>query len=69
VCGQIISKFEKLAWEELKTHFDIQDYFDFSGKLKFTWNNLRKDGIRVLASLNKVYIPKMKCNQQNSPIL
>ena len=39
----------------IKNKYNIDDYFCREGGPIFSWDNLREDGTRVLAQLDKIY--------------
>jgi hypothetical protein len=43
----------------LKEHFEVEDFFDSKGKLRYSWDNRHRDKIRVLARLNRLYAHKV----------
>jgi hypothetical protein len=42
----------------LKEHFEFEDFFDSKGRLRYSWDTRRRDKIKVLARLDKLYAPK-----------
>lgn len=42
---------EKLVWKAFKSSLYLRDTFNHTGKLKFTWDNKRRDGCRILGRL------------------
>jgi hypothetical protein len=56
ICGRLIGNQEKLAWEGLKSDLNIADPFQRQRGLKFSWDNGRTNGERVLARLDRFYI-------------
>lgn len=54
-CGHILSGMEKFEFDRLKAHCQVEDYFNYSSPLNFSWDNKRKDGPRVLARLDRFY--------------
>ena len=46
-----------LAWEFVKTKFDLgEDFYKVDKELKYLWNNLGPDGQRILARLDRVNV-------------
>lgn len=54
-CGRILLGFEKVAFDRLKAHLQVEDFFDHSSLIPFTWDSKRKDGHRVFARLDRIY--------------
>lgn len=67
--GRILSGFEKLEFELLKTHLHVDDYFDRSNPIKFSWDSRRHDGHRVLVRLDRCYTFANFNNRRDSHIL
>ena len=56
LCGKLMSQGEELVWEAFKTIFHLHDNFNSSGRLRFLWDNRRRDGCRILARLDRHYV-------------
>ena len=56
LCSKIMTQGENLAWEALKSGLHLRDTFNHFGKLKFTWDNRRRDDCRILGRLDQHYI-------------
>ena len=46
---------KELAWVDIKNKYNIEDYFSRNKGPLYSWDNLRKDGIKVLARLDRFY--------------
>jgi hypothetical protein len=53
--GRILAGMEKTEFDLFKSHLQIYDFFSPHSKLLFSWDNLRRDGGRILARLDRVY--------------
>jgi hypothetical protein len=51
---------ERLTWEKLKEHFNVEDFFNPKCKMKYSWDNKLRDGIKVLTKPDRFYSPKIK---------
>ena len=47
---------EQLVFEALKAFLQVGEPARLSDSLKFSWNNYRQDGLRILARLDRFYI-------------
>ena len=47
---------KKLVWEAFKTSFHLKNTFNHTGKLRYTWDNRRRDGCRIHGRLDKHYV-------------
>lgn len=56
LCGKLMTNREQIVWEAFKTSFHLRDTFNHTGKLKFSWDNRRRDGCRVLGRLDRHYV-------------
>ena len=55
-CSKVMSQGETLAWKAFKSGLHLSDTFNHNGKLKFSWDNKRRDGCRILGRLDRHYI-------------
>jgi exonuclease III len=53
-CGKIMSD-EGLLFQQLKLALKVEDTFPNSSPIKFSWDNKRRDGVRILARLDRIY--------------
>jgi exonuclease III len=67
--GRILSGFEKTEFELLKAHLFVEDYFDRSNLVKFSWSNRRHDDHRTFARLDRFYTFANFANRASSHIL
>jgi exonuclease III len=54
-CGRILTGMELLDFNAFKAQFLLQDFFSRQNAIIYSWDNLRRDGERVLARLDRVY--------------
>lgn len=54
--GRILGGQEQVDFELFKSHLHIMDFLNYNQTLKFSWDNKRKEGRRVLARLDRVYL-------------
>lgn len=58
-CGKLISPAERRAFENLTGSLNLEDRFPNTGRTKsstkYTWDNRRRDGVRILARLDRIY--------------
>jgi hypothetical protein len=54
-CGKIMPDAESQVFQQLKLVLKIEDTFARTSPIRFTWDNKRRDGIRVLARLDRIY--------------
>lgn len=54
-CSRMMGSKEELAWVDMKNKYNIEDYFTKNERPLYSWDNLREDGIRVLARLDSFY--------------
>ena len=47
---------EKLVWDAFKSSLHLRDAFNHTGRLKYTWDNKRRDGSRILGRLDRHYV-------------
>jgi exonuclease III len=50
-----IGEQERVAFAALVDYLQIQDFFDYSGSLTFSWDNKRRQGIRTLKRMDRFY--------------
>jgi exonuclease III len=55
-CGQLIPQYERIIFNQLLEHLGLEDHPRSIGSSKYSWDNLREDGVRVLARLDCAYI-------------
>ena len=55
LCSKLMPQGEKLVWDAFKANFHLSDTFNNTGKLRFTWDNKRRDECRILARLDRHY--------------
>ena len=60
LCSKLMSNCEKLVWEAFKSSFHLSDTFAHTGKLRFTWDNKRRDGSRILGRLDRHYVSSVQ---------
>jgi len=53
-CGKIISTWERQVFEELLRTLNVEECFPNMGPIKYTWDNKRLDGVRILARLDRI---------------
>jgi hypothetical protein len=39
----------------LNKHFEVENFFDSKGRLRYSWENKHRDGIKVWARLDRLY--------------
>ena len=54
-CSQLISPSKKLIWEATKIRLGIQEKFRAGNGHRFSWDNGRNEGQRILARLDRFY--------------
>jgi hypothetical protein len=59
---------ERLMWEKLKEHFNMEDFFNPKCKMKYSWDNTRRDEIKVLISLIGFIHLKLKETIEKTPL-
>jgi hypothetical protein len=52
--GKIMSDVESLIFQQLKSALKIEDIFFRTSPIKFSWDNKRRDEVRVLARLDRI---------------
>jgi hypothetical protein len=55
-CGRMIPLAERVLFNAMKIHLQVGDNLCSPNSQKFNWNNLRNDGSRVLARLDRIYV-------------
>jgi len=56
LCGKLILEKKKLSWEVFKSTLYIQKLLGYKEALKYSCDNLKGEGQRIMARLDKVYI-------------
>jgi exonuclease III len=54
-CGKIMTDGEKFVFEQLLSALKVEDAFPNTSPIKYSWDNKRRDGVRVLARLDRIY--------------
>jgi hypothetical protein len=54
-CGKIMLDAESMAFQQLTAALRVEDVFPLASPIKFSWDNKRRDGVRVLAHLDRIY--------------
>jgi hypothetical protein len=55
LCGKLVSDGEKVVFSQLVALLGVEDNFPSTSPVKFSWDNRRRDGVRVLARLDRIY--------------
>lgn len=55
-CGCLLPLSERQVFTALKQHLKVEDHPWSPGSLKFSWDNFRWDGQRILARLDRCYL-------------
>jgi hypothetical protein len=55
-CGRLISNSDRIHWEALKHALNIEDFFHHGRGFKYSWDNGRMEGQRILARLDCFYV-------------
>lgn len=63
LCGKLISPTERHEFELLLGALNVEDKFSCNNPIKYTWDNRRKDGSRILACLDRIYSFKLDGGQ------
>ena len=63
MCGRLVGDQERIAWDSLKSTLSIEDTFLPRQSLRFSWDNGRLQGERILARLDRIYTPKQRAGQ------
>lgn len=56
LCGKSMSQRERIVWDAFKSSLNLSDNFNPAGKLRFSWDNKRRDECRILARLDRHYV-------------
>ena len=56
LCSKVMPQGEKIVWEAFKLSLYLTDTFNHNGRLRFSWDNRRRDGCRILGRLDRHYI-------------
>jgi hypothetical protein len=54
-CGRMVPLTERALFNAMKTYLQVSDNPRSPSSQKFSWDNLRQDGSRVLARLDRIY--------------
>ena len=54
--GRLIPLVERLVLDALKSHLKVDEPARSLGSLRFSWDNFRLDGSRILAHLDRFYV-------------
>jgi len=54
-CGRMVSQAERRTFEQLLGALNVGDHFPRTNPIKYSWDNRRRDGVRVLARLDRIY--------------
>jgi len=66
MCGRLIPNKEILLWDALNLALEIHEPTRSNRSLKFSWDNQRSGGERIMARLDYIYIPNyLASNQAN----
>ena len=60
---------EELTWADIKKLIKIEDYSSRDDGPIYSWDNLRDDGIRVLAKLDRFYLFSSSVQNMSSHIM
>ena len=55
-CNMLISSSELILWEAAKLSLNVKNCFNPARGLRFSWDNGREDGQRILARLDRFYV-------------
>jgi exonuclease III len=69
MCEKLIPYKERLLWDALKLASEIHEPTGSNKSLKFSWDNQRSGGERIMARLDHIFIPNYLASNQanNSP--
>jgi hypothetical protein len=56
LCSRLVSAGEEFIWQTFKASLHLINTFNYSNKLKFTWDNRHRDGSRILGILDCHYV-------------
>jgi hypothetical protein len=68
-CGKLLPLQERFFFNDLKCQFGVEDNPRSRGNLLYSWDNLREDGTRILACLDRMYVFKNMAGQASRKIL
>jgi exonuclease III len=54
-CGRLVNDGERIIFSQLLDALQVEDNFPSGNKIKFSWDNRRRDGTKVLARLDRIY--------------
>jgi exonuclease III len=55
LCGRLISDRKRLIFMQLKMELGVTDEFPPTNTIKYSWDNRRNDGVRILERLDRIY--------------
>ena len=55
-CGHLVPMTKRMVFEVLKAFLQADEPSRSPDSLKFSWDNYRSDGLRVLAQLDRFYV-------------
>jgi len=55
MCGKLISAVERVSFTRLLGALNLGESFSSSNPVKFSWDNKWRDGVRILARLDRIY--------------
>jgi len=55
LCGKLVSPIESQVFNSLISALCVEENFPRTNPIKFSWDNRRQDGARVLAQLDRIY--------------
>ena len=61
-CGRLVSGIDAGLFTQLIDLLQVHDPFSSSNRIKFSWDNRRRTGLRVLARLDRIYSFKLGGN-------
>ena len=56
LCSKTMPQGEKIVSEAFKSSLHLADTFNHNGRLRFSWDNRRRDGGRILGRLDQHYV-------------
>lgn len=56
LCGKTMPAQERLLFNALKTSIQVEEYPKTSPTLSYSWDNARRDGDRLMARLDRIYL-------------
>jgi len=57
-CDKSINQSEWFTLEQMELHFVVIDNFDVKRRLQLSWDNRKKDEVKILARLDIFYVPR-----------